>query len=64
MMPLLAVAGRCDDPGLSFHSLRPALPERLVEVWWRGSLSPLATRFRDVSLEVGVELTRRGRARA
>jgi DNA-binding transcriptional LysR family regulator len=63
VMPLLAVAGQQDDPGLTFHALRPALPERLVDVWWRGSLSPLATRFRDVALEVGVELTRRGRVR-
>lgn len=63
VMPLLAVAGQHDDPGLSFHALRPALPNRVVDVWWQGSLSPLATRFRDVSLEVGVELTRRGRFR-
>jgi DNA-binding transcriptional LysR family regulator len=63
VMPLLAVAGQHDDRGLSFHALRPALPERLVDVWWQGSLSPLAARFRDVALQVGKELTRRGRLR-
>ena len=61
VMPLLAVLGQRDDPALSYHPLWPALPERVVEVWWQGSLSPLAERFRDLSLEAGAELTRRGR---
>ena len=64
VMPLLAVAGQHDDRGLSFHQLRPALPDRLVDVWWQGSLSPLAARFRDASLHAGVELTDRGRLRS
>ena len=61
VMPLLAVAGQLEAPGLDVHVLQEGLPDRVVNLLWQGSLSPLAARFRDVSLEVGAGLTRRGR---
>ncbi len=60
VMPLHAVAGQLEAPGLDVHPLEPGLPDRVVNLLWRGSLSPLATRFRDVALEVGADLTRHG----
>lgn len=62
VMPLLAVAGQIEAPGLDVHRLEAGLPDRVVNVLWRGSLSPLATRFRDVAVELGRALTaERGR---
>lgn len=56
VMPLQAVAGQLDAPGLDVHELEPGLPDRVVNLLWQGSLSPLATRFRDIALEVGSAL--------
>ncbi len=53
IMPTLAVRGQLRDPALSFHELTPDLPERVISLYWRESLSPLATRFRDLSLDAG-----------
>lgn len=57
VMPLLAIAGQRDDPDLVVLPIRPALPPRVVYVLSRGTLSPLATRFRDLAVEAGAAMT-------
>ncbi|MFC7491878.1 MULTISPECIES: LysR substrate-binding domain-containing protein [unclassified Knoellia] len=56
VMPLLAVWGQRDDEALSFHPLEPAVPDRVVHLVWRGTLSPLAGRLRDVAVDAGRRL--------
>lgn len=52
VMPLLCVDP--DDPGIELHPLRPALPHRRIAVAWRKgrTLSPVAERFAEISVEV------------
>lgn len=56
VMPVLAVWGQRDDPALTFHRLEPALPDRVVHLLSRGTLSPLALRLRELAVEVGRQL--------
>ncbi|WP_404383700.1 LysR family transcriptional regulator [Knoellia locipacati] len=56
VMPVLSVWGQLDDPALSFHRLEPAVPDRVVRVVSRGTLSPLAARLRELAVEVGGHL--------
>lgn len=56
VMPVLAVWGQRDDPALTFHRLEPALPDRVVHLLSRGTLSPLALRLRELAVEVGDRL--------
>lgn len=52
VLPLLCVDP--DDPGIELHPLRPALPDRRISIAWRKgrTLSPVATRFVEISEEV------------
>jgi len=56
VLPLLCVD--LEDPRLSLHPLRPAIPDRRISIAWRAgrTLSPTARRFIDVALVVGDEL--------
>lgn len=56
IMPVLSVWGQRDDAALSFHRLEPGIPDRVVTVVSRGTLSPVAQRLRDLSVEVGRQL--------
>ncbi|WP_421741272.1 LysR family transcriptional regulator [Cellulomonas sp.] len=58
VMPVLSVWGQRHDDGLSFHRLEPAVPDRVVQVVSRGTLSPLAARLRELSVEAGQHLVR------
>jgi len=57
VLPLLCVD--LEDPRLSLHALRPAIPDRRISIAWREgrTLSPTARHFVEVALEVGEELT-------
>lgn len=56
VMPVLAVWGQRADDALTFHRLEPALPDRVVHLLSRGTLSPLALRLRELAVEAGEEL--------
>ncbi|WP_353950547.1 LysR family transcriptional regulator [Knoellia sp. S7-12] len=56
VMPVLSVWFQRDDPALTFHRLEPALPDRVVHLLSRGTLSPLALRLRELAVEVGQQL--------
>ena len=58
VMPVLSVWGQRHDDALSFHRLEPAVPDRVVQVVSRGTLSPLAIRLRELSVEAGQQLVR------
>ncbi|WP_200938527.1 LysR family transcriptional regulator [Cellulomonas sp. Root137] len=58
VMPVLSVWGQRHDDALSFHRLEPAVPDRVVQVVSRGTLSPLAIRLRELSVEAGQHLVR------
>ena len=65
VMPELSVSGQLGDDALSFHRLGPGLPDRVVQVVSRGSLSPLAARLRELAVRAGDDRVRTlGRARA
>jgi len=56
VMPVLAVWGQRDDPALAFHRIEPLLPDRVVHLLSRGTLSPLALRLRELAVEQGERL--------
>ncbi|MFC7486972.1 LysR family transcriptional regulator [Knoellia sp. CPCC 206453] len=56
VMPVLAVWGQRADDALTFHRLEPAVPDRVVHLLSRGTLSPLALRLRELSVDVGEQL--------
>lgn len=63
VLPLLATAGARTDPQVTLHPLRPGLPPREIYLLWQGTLSPLASRVRDLSVAAGRELTESGACR-
>lgn len=60
VMPLLAL-GPSPPPGVTLHSVSPALEPRRVFALTRGTLSPLAARLVQLAVGVGEELRRSGR---
>ena len=58
VMPVLSVRGQRSDDALSFHRLQPAVPDRVVRVVSRGTLSPLAVRLRELAVDAGQQLVR------
>lgn len=58
VMPVLSVWNQRHDDALSFHRLDPAVPDRVVQVVSRGTLSPLAARLRTLSVDAGQRLVR------
>ena len=63
VLPLLATGSAASDDGVTLHRLRPALPPREIYLLWQGTLSPLAARLRELSLEAGRELVAAGACR-
>ena len=63
LLPLLATGSAASDDGVTLHRLRPALPPREIYLLWQGTLSPLAARLRELSLEAGRELVAAGACR-
>jgi hypothetical protein len=61
--PVLATGPAASDDGVTLHRLRPVLPPREIYLLWRGTLSPLAARLRELSLEAGRELVAAGACR-
>ncbi len=51
VLPLLCLDTQ--DPELSVHALRPALPDRQISIAWRSarSMSPVAQRFVEIAIE-------------
>jgi hypothetical protein len=60
---VLATGPAASDDGVTLHRLRPVLPPREIYLLWRGTLSPLAARLRELSLEAGRELVAAGACR-
>ncbi|EAP96982.1 putative LysR-family transcriptional regulator [Janibacter sp. HTCC2649] len=56
VMPVLAVWGQRNDPALTFHPLEHAVPDRVVNLLSRGTLSPVALRFRELAVDAGAQL--------
>ena len=54
IMPRLAVNIKADDPDLCIHEIKPKIQPRKISVMWQAgrTLSPLAQRIIDISVEV------------
>ena len=54
IMPRLAVDIKADDPDLCIHEIKPKIQPRKISVMWQAgrTLSPLAQRIIDISVEV------------
>ena len=63
VLPLLACGSAREDDGVTVHRIRPALPPREIYVLSQGSLSPLAARLRELSVQAGRDLTAAGACR-
>jgi DNA-binding transcriptional LysR family regulator len=63
VLPLLATGSARTDDAVTLHRIRPALPAREIYLLWQGTLSPLAARVRDLSVEVARDLRRSGGCR-
>lgn len=57
VLPALTVGS---SDGLSVHALRPALPPREIHLHWQGTLSPLAQRVMQLTLDEASDLRRPG----
>jgi DNA-binding transcriptional LysR family regulator len=62
IMPMLAIDVRPDDDILCTHEIKPRISPRKICVMWKAghTLSPLAQRVIDLSVEVVAELARDG----
>jgi DNA-binding transcriptional LysR family regulator len=60
IMPRLAVDVRDNDPDLCMHEIKPRIQPRKISVMWQAgrTLSPLAQRIIDISVEVADEIHR------
>jgi DNA-binding transcriptional LysR family regulator len=60
IMPRLAVDIKADDPDLCIHEIKPKIQPRKISVMWQAgrTLSPLAQRIIDISVEVADEIHR------
>jgi DNA-binding transcriptional LysR family regulator len=60
IMPRLAVDIKADDPDLCVHEIKPKIQPRKISVMWQAgrTLSPLAQRIIDISVEVADEIHR------
>jgi DNA-binding transcriptional LysR family regulator len=58
IMPRLAVDIKPDDPDLCMHQLKPKIQPRKISVMWQTgrTLSPLAQRIIDISIEVADDI--------
>ncbi|WP_405030467.1 LysR family transcriptional regulator [Nocardioides bizhenqiangii] len=63
VLPVLATRSVGRDEEVVLHKIRPALPPREIYLLWQGTLSPLAARVRDLSIDASRALTSSGACR-